>query len=333
MGAAVRGVRIVDAGMLSTVQDLGRPHFGASGVSPSGAADWYCARAANRLAGNDDGAALIEASFGGITIETNAAAAIAVTGAQSRVSFGGRSIKAWQTQFVQAGGVVRVDAAERGARTYIAIDGGLAVPRVLGSAASDVVAGIGGRALRTGDVIAVHEREHTGGWPALAYAANAHADLSSPVVLRACSGPDFEHISAGAMDWLCSTEFRTSSRSNRQAVTFEADASAPAAPANVLTIPVCAGCVQVTGDGMPIVLLADHQATGGYVAAMCVIYADIPRAAQLRPGDRVRFRIVSHAEASAAMAAAKANLSSLRRIDPLAAKDTSLWAGFVEGSP
>ncbi len=318
-----RAVRIVEPGMLSAVQDLGRRGVGRLGVSPSGAADWYSERAANRLVGNADGAALIESTLSGATFVPLADAWVAVTGADASLAVGGRVCEMWRAQRANEGDRIVIGRARHGLRSYIAFDGGLRAPMVMGSLSTDVTSGFGGRVLARGDEIELGS--------ATACSHNGHAvsiAWREETVLRTA----WRSATLGA-DALFADTFTVGHRSSRQALVLEAASPIAEARADLPSAGVCAGCVQVTGDGTPIVLLCEHQTTGGYDVVAVVAFADLPLAAQLRPGERVRFAAASMDEADIALDERRRDLDDVRKNAGGRSDDSSvLAAGFFEGA-
>jgi biotin-dependent carboxylase-like uncharacterized protein len=336
MSAPVRRrIVIVDAGMLSTVQDLGRNGYGGLGVSPSGATDWFAARAANRLVGNPDDAALIECTMTGMTFDACDVGRIAVTGADAPLRIADAARSLWRAQTMKPGDRVVVGAAKRGFRSYVAFDGGVDVDYVMGSRSTDLGAGFGGLRIATGTSIALYDPDlRTCEDPPLAYTLGATPDFPSPLELRAMPGPDSDRFGRDGFDALFGRLYRATTRSTRQALRFEGNAIPVPGGADVISAGTSAGCVQVTGEGLPILLLAEHQTTGGYAVPLCVITADLPKAAQVRPGDTVQFRRVAYAAAIAALADAAARL---RELGPVPAPhehraDVHLARGFFEGA-
>ena len=333
--AYVRRIRVLDGGLLSTVQDLGRFGFAASGVSASGPADWYSARAANRLVGNVDGAAVIETTLSGFSFLPADAIRIAVTGADAPLTIGGSIAHTWRAHDVNAGERVCVGSARRGLRSYIAFDGGVDVPSVMGSRSTDVGSGFGGKILASGDELALGaDISSTDARPRLAYDDSARLDLAVPVVLRTLPGPQADRIGRDALDALCASRYVASTRSSRQALRLEGEPIALHSGADVISAGTVAGCVQITSEGLPIVLLAEHHTTGGYAGALYVVTADVPRAAQVRPGDAVAFRIVGVAEAAAALDAVEARLHASGPMPAEGEEDIGarLSRGFFEGA-
>jgi biotin-dependent carboxylase-like uncharacterized protein len=289
-------LRAIEPGMLTCVQDLGRRGAGWMGVSPGGAADWYSARAANRLVGNDDNAALLETTLSGTSFKISRDAMVAVTGADAPLAIGERVCEAWVAHAAPAGSMIVVGAARRGVRSYVALDGGVIVPELFGSASTDVTSGFGGRILQRGDELvlgpgATHDR-------ALVGARRPALRLPTDASLRVLPGLD-ERLTPA----LLANTYTVSARSSRQALMLDGGRTGLSdAPPDAVSFGVTAGCVQIASDGNPMLLLVEHQTTGGYAVAACVIYADLPIAAQLRAGARVRFSVASVEESEAALA-------------------------------
>jgi antagonist of KipI len=296
-------IKILDPGLLSTVQDLGRRGVGALGVSPSGAVDWLSARAANRIVGNPPHAPLIEITMTGISFKALDTVRIAVTGAQAELVIAGGKKRLWQSHRVRAGVEVKLSPAERGLRSYVAFFGGVDVPIILSSASTDTATGFGGvgRALARGDTLSIKEVERAMPEGERMVRPSSRPFWHESATLRVLSGPHGARFSLNDMEFLCSHAYRVSPRSNRQGVRLEGRPLVGFDGFDVVSGPVCAGCVQFSSDGLPIILLAEHQTTGGYAVPFTVITADLPDAAQLRPGDEVRFARVTFADASVAL--------------------------------
>ena len=330
---------VVDSGLLSTVQDLGRRGVGALGVSPSGAVDWYAACAANRLVNNDDDAPLVEMTLTGATFVAGGDATFAVTGALAPITVGGVRRHGWRSWRARTGHKFTIGPVERGARCYLAVRGGFEVPRVLGSSATDVVGGFGGRVLAPGDTLPIRRAYESDGArdelaeTPMAYAAEAIPLLRAPFALRVLPGPDAARVGREAVDRLLAGTYRASPRSSRQGLRLDGEPVAAISAGAGVSAGVCAGCVQVSADGLPTVLLAEHQTTGGYPVAWCVVHADLPAAGQIRPGDEVVFTRV---DARAARDALARSLALLRKLAPVGvqpeADTTRLGRGFFEGS-
>jgi antagonist of KipI len=293
---------VVQPGLFTTIQDLGRPGHRAAGVPLSGAADPVSLRLANLLVGNREDAAALECTLLGPTLRFERDSVLALVGGGFPGWPGNAATR------VPAGTVITLGHATAGCRGYLAVAGGLAVEPVLGSRSTLVAAGLGGlggRPLRAGDRLAAGVAG--GGQPAARQVAVR--PNHGPCVLRIIPGEQAEVFAVAA--W--SRSFRVSSRSDRMGVRLEG-ASLPGAGAfaGMASVAVFPGTVQVPPDGLPIVLLADAQTIGGYPVLGQVIGADLPRAAQLRPGDEVRFEPVALAEARAALRRQEAAIAAVR---------------------
>ena len=296
---------IVRAGILTTVQDLGRAGWGAFGVPASGAMDVLAARAANQLAGNPPGAAVLELTGPGAALTIDEARVVAVAGADLDGQICGegdaRPLPPFQPAWFPPGSTLRFARRRGGARAALAIAGGLDVAAVLGSASTDVgnrLGGWQGRALRAGDRLALGPAPAPDAPLALAFPADAVAAVyDDPFRIRFLPAPGATPA-LGA--WLEATPFSVTPQSNRVGFRLRAEGAAPpvdAAGGERLSEPIAPGAIQLPPDGQPILLMADRQTIGGYAVAGHVIAADLSRAAQLWPGDRFRFAAVAPAEA------------------------------------
>lgn len=278
---------VLRAGMLTTVQDLGRYGRQHLGVPAGGPMDWWAHEAANRLAGNGPEAALLEITLIGPELELGRDAIVSVVGATFELTVSGRPAPMNQAFAAGAGERVSFGSRLRGARAYFAVDGGIAVPEVMGSRATHVTAALGGhegRALRRGDVLPL-------GAPRAAGAAGRQARPphltdtevagAHPATLRVVAGPE------QAPDSFWDTIFTVSPQSDRMGFRLEGD-PLPAA-GTMVSSGVAMGTVQATPSGSCVLLMADRATAGGYARIATVITADLPHAGQLAPGDRVRF--------------------------------------------
>jgi antagonist of KipI len=299
-------VTVIEPGLFTTVQDLGRPGYRDSGVPLSGAADAGAMRLANLLVGNPEGAAGLECTLVGPTLRFERDVVIALVGAE----FPGLP-HALATK-VTAGTVVSLGHACHGCRGCLAIAGGIEVEPVLGSRSTLVTVGLGGfagRSLAKGDVLGIGEPERTrlkhGPRTLLRRLTNA----LRPCVLRVVPGEQASTF--GHEAW--SQTYHASSRSDRMGVRLDGPAlDATANAGGMASVAVFPGTVQIPPDGRPIVLLADAQTTGGYPVLGHLIEADLPKAAQLRPGDDVRFKPVTTDEAVAALRERDALIAAFR---------------------
>jgi len=274
----VSTIRVVSPGMQTTVQDLGRFGWAHFGISASGAADAFALRAGNLLAGNAENAAAIEMTLMGAAFEFDAATVIALTGSDF-----GAGLPLWTAVEVKAGQILRCGASQSGARCYLCVRGGIAIPKVMGSASTHVITSVGGRPLRAGDVLPVGNEAIRRPRPAAKYVPQLG---DGP--LRVTDGPQAENFA----DDLYRGVYSVSEESNRMGLRLRGPAIASAA-GQMLTEGAPLGAVQVPPDGQPIILFVEHQTTGGYPKPANVISADFRRLGQLRPRDQVAFERVT----------------------------------------
>ena len=290
-------IRMLDAGPLTTVQDGGRPGQLRFGIPPSGAVDRRAFVIANRLVGNDDGAAGLECTVMGPRFEAQAAGVIAVTGADMPVTVNGTAAPSWATIEVKRGDVVKIGAARAGVRGYVAFAGGLDVPVVFGSRSTYIrgrLGGIDGRALRRDDVVrllpAPPPRRR-------GVAPDAMPDFSADPELRVVLGPQHDRFTDDGIAALLGSAYEMLPQSDRMGARLRGPRIAHARGHDIISDGIPLGGIQVPGDGQPIVLLVDRQSTGGYTKAATVCSIDIARLGQVKPGQRVRFRAIDVAEA------------------------------------
>lgn len=282
-------IEVIRGGMLTTVQDLGRMGHRSVGVPLSGAADPFALRLVNALVGNADHAAAIEFTLVGPTLRFSHDTVIAVGGGD----FG--DLPRWRPLRISAGTELNFGPARHGCRGYLAVAGGVEIPPVLGSRSTYLRAALGGlagRVLRQGDVLPVSavRRNFRDHWRIDERILPAYSN--SPVV-RVIRG---RHADQFASDWAAQS-FQVSVHSDRMGIRLAGSFVARKERADLLSSPVVPGTVQVPPDGLPILLLADAQTIGGYPQLCHVISVDMPLVAQLRPGDTLRFQIITLEEA------------------------------------
>ena len=277
---------VVRPGPLALLQDAGRRGHAADGVGRSGPADRASHARANRLVGNDAGAAAIEVTLGGLTVRAERDVTVAITGAPVRADVDGEPAAHDTRLTLPAGKTLRLRTPRIGIRSYLAVAGGFDVPLVLGSASTDTLAGLGPAPLVTGDELGVGSRTGSGDVPAATPIDDA------VTTLRVLFGPRDDWFTDPAA--LTTGDWQVSPRSNRVGVRL--DRPEPASPAldraNAGELPsegIVLGAIQVPPSGQPVLFLADHPLTGGYPVVAVVVDDDIDRAGQLRPGRRLRF--------------------------------------------
>lgn len=301
---AAEGIRIIEPGALSSVQDHGRWGKQHLGVTHGGAADPVQASIANRLVGNPDAAAVIECTMTGPLLQFECEATLAWVG-WAHENSGRRHL-------VKPGSRIDLRGRMCHLRGYIAVAGGIEVPKVLGSSATDIRAGLGGhqgRALKHGDILNIGQIETREvptssrvGWP--------HPE-GNLIELRYLRGMQSDWFSHEAKKLFSDRFFEISPASDRMGTLLKGPKLRLSEPREMLSQPVVAGSIQVKPEGSPIVLMTEHQTIGGYPQIGHVISADIPKLARAWPGTRVHFREVSLKQARAAWAKLKRDLGIL----------------------
>ena len=265
-------IEVVSPGLLTTVQDRGRPGWAHIGVPPSGAVDPVSYELGNRLVGNEPGAAALEATLIGPQLRFARPALVALTGSVSEV------------RAVEVEGELDVGQLVGGARAYVCVRGGIDVEPVLGSRSTDLLTGLGPPPLQAGDLLRIGS----------AIAGEPVEERASPKegrVLGVVIGPRDDWFTAGALEQLTSVMWRVSPASNRVGIRLEGAPLERARDGELLSEGLVTGALQVPPNGHPILLLNDHPTTGGYPVIAVVVTRDLPRAGRLRPGDRVRFAV------------------------------------------
>lgn len=297
--ASPRRITILEAGLLSTVQDLGRPGHRAAGVPLAGAVDPVALRLANLAVGNPAGAAAIECTLTGPVLRFECDATVALAGAAFTGLPRGRPVH------VAAGTVVDLGHAVHGCRGCLAVAGGIDVAPVLGSRSTYLPAALGGhagRALVAGDVLPLG--------PAATRTTGTDWSLAPSLTPLPAGPTPLRLVPAADVPEAWGAGYRVTARSDRMGARLVGPPLAM--PGGGPSVAVLPGTVQVPPDGQPIILLADAQTIGGYPVLGQVIAADLPLAGQLRPGDTVRFVPVDRAAARAALHRREAHLAAAR---------------------
>jgi biotin-dependent carboxylase-like uncharacterized protein len=278
---------VLASGPLATVQDRGRRGWAGIGVTTSGAADRSAADLANRLVGNDPEAAVLEVTAGGLRVRAERTLLVAVTGAPAAVRLGGRPAPFDAPLTIGTGQVLELGVPPVGLRSYLGVRGGVDVPPVLGSRSTDTLSGLGPAPLRAGDRLPVGTL--AGDEPFVDVAAVRPP--SGRPVLSVLPGPRRDWLQPAAWDALVTRDWAVTADSNRVGLRLSGPRLARSRDDELPSEGLVPGAVQVPPDGSPVLFLADHPVTGGYPVLAVVTSVDLPAAAQLRPGDTVRFRV------------------------------------------
>ncbi|WP_028552230.1 biotin-dependent carboxyltransferase family protein [Paenibacillus sp. UNC451MF] len=310
-------IEVLNPGLLTTVQDEGRFGLRGVGVVTSGAMDRFALHAANLLVGNERGAAVLEMTLTGATLEFREDALVALCGADMDArAEEGPPLPSWRPVLVRSGTVLRCGRALRGARACLAVAGGIAVPAVLGSRSTHVpsrLGGYAGRALLPGDrlqagapsaaaiALAARLAAVAPGAPIAptmwAIAPSARPPYAEQPAVRVTRGREAEAMTGGSLHSFFTTPYSVTPQSDRMGYRLTGERLEETEPQEMISEAVTMGTVQVPPGGQPIVLMADAQTTGGYPRIAQVAAVDLPLLAQLKPSGAVRFREISIQEA------------------------------------
>jgi antagonist of KipI len=307
-------VIVVKSGWLTTVQDLGRYGYQQYGVPVSGAMDSFSTRVANRLVGNPDYAAVLELTLKGPELQFEQDTVIAITGADLSPTVNGSSIPMWESIVIPPNSRLSFGTPRSGARSYVAISGGIDVPLVLGSRSTHCASetgGLQGRPLKQGDSLCA-------GQPVKSVKQLIGKRLPdqllpryrSPATLRVVPGPQQDFFPDASLATLTSSPYAITPQSDRMGYRLTGPKVVRKRSAKFISDCTTMGALQVPQDGQPILLMADRQTTGGYPKIAVVITVDLPLAAQLAPGDTITFVPCTVAQAQTALRQHRAQLDA-----------------------
>lgn len=289
---------VLKPGLMTTLQDEGRNGYQACGFSVSGCMDKCAMKEANGLVNNEIGEAVLEMQYLGGTFRFEGESYFALTGADMESCLNGRAVERYCAMKVHKGDILECRRAVNGRFAYLAVAGGFAVGQVLGSRSTNLKCGIGGfqgRVLQAGDELPMNGETV---WLLNEYLKEAAAPAyEKEICLRVTSGPQEEKFTAkGLMDFY-GQPYSVTEQSDRMGYRLEGIPIESKAGVDIISDGIVEGTVQVTPGGMPMILLADRQTTGGYAKIATVIAADLPRLVQCMPGAKIRFEKVSLKEA------------------------------------
>lgn len=280
-------LEVLATGPLTLVEDAGRPGFGAVGVGRAGAADQSSYRLGGRLLGNCPGAAALEVTLGGLQLRTEGDVMVCLTGAPAPAVADGRKVPHAAPFPLRAGEELSLGMPLTGLRTYVSVRGGLAVPAVLGSRSTDTMSGLGPAPLAPGDLLPVGD------------AVERQPDVDvAPVPPPEQGTVELTVLPGPRRDWFARPAATTaglwavSERSDRKGIRLHGKRIERHTAWATVELPsegMVRGAIQVPPNGQPVLLLNDHPVTGGYPVIGVVPSVDVDRAAQLRPGQQVRF--------------------------------------------
>lgn len=291
-------LNILDAGFFTTVQDGGRRGWARYGVPPSGPMDAVAFQAANALVGNPPDAAALEITLTGPVIQIEPETLIAVCGASFELWMDKLPVPNWHALYVRPGQILTFGPRRNGARAYLAVAGGLALPPYLGSQATYIKGGFGGldgRALRPGDRLpsGAHPQREAVAQAGRVWPPEKRPPYTETPTLRVVWGPQKAAFSAVGCDVFLNNMYTVTNAADRMGLRLQGPAITHRGATGIVSDGIVTGSIQVPPNGQPIVMLVDHQTTGGYPKIATVIQADLPLLAQCLPGQQIAFRAIS----------------------------------------
>jgi antagonist of KipI len=289
------GIIIESPGLLTTVQDQGRFGYQRYGMPVSGAMDTFSLHLANALVGNKANEACLETTFTGPEIVFKDPGVIAITGADMNPIKNGKPVLLYKTIEVNRGDRLSFTGLRNGCRSYIAFAGGINVPVVMGSRSTYLRGKIGGhegRSLKAGDELILGEA--TGKVKLKEIPREKIPRYRSSQTIQIIPGPEVRRFELEGIRHFLTCEYKVTDQSDRMGYRlFGREIEQLLAKADIISAGVTFGTVQIPGNGQPIILMADRQTTGGYTRIANAISFDLTLLAQLKPGDRIRFREIS----------------------------------------
>lgn len=310
------GLKVVKPGLLTTIQDAGRYGYRKDGIIVSGAMDAHALKAGNMLVGNTAEEAGIECTLMGPFLLFEAGQLVAITGADLSAEVDGIPVPMWRPIYIDKGAILSFGQARSGCRTYLTVHGGFDLPKVLGSYSTYLRAGFGGfegRALKTGDLIpfksAAPDLKVGFNWSLSPKMYQRPEDE----VIRVIKGPEFDEFHEKSIAAVLTEKFKISKEADRMGYRLEGAELKLKKRQEMLSSAVTFGTVQVTAEGNPIVLMADHQTTGGYPRILQVVSVDLGKLAQFQTGDFLSFEIITLAQAEALLISAEQEFKQLKQ--------------------
>jgi antagonist of KipI len=293
----VEAFEVLDPGIQTTVQDLGRFGFSQVGVPPSGALDLFSLRVGNLLVGNEEGEAGLEMAIMGLKLKAMRAVVIAITGGDLFPTRNGESLEMWRSHLLVEGDILAFKGVRQGCRAYLCFRGGVAVPKVMGSKStflSGKFGGFEGRALKKGDVLHVADLPTSLERIGVCFPSDWIPVFEKEVTMRVVPGPQDHHFTTLGFRTFRSSFYEVTAKCDRMGIRLEGPRIERRSEVeeSIISESLIPGSIQVPGDGKPMIIL-NELVTGGYTKIATIVSTDLPKAAQLKPGDRVRFEPVS----------------------------------------
>lgn len=296
-------VKVIKPGMLTTIQDLGRNNFQKSGMPAAGAMDAFSLKVANILVGNNEEDACLEATLMGPELKFTGDSEIAITGGNLTPQINGSGVDMWCGIRVKTGDVLSFGIVKSGCRSYVSIAGGVDVPVIMGSKSTYIrghVGGFEGRPLKADDELKTGTQNQYKAYNPARLPEELIPIYNKEIVVRVVPGPQDDYFSEDGINTLFNSEYKVTNEADRMGYRLEGAKIAHKNGADIISDGITMGSVQVPGHGMPIIMMADRQTTGGYTKIATAIAPDLDLVGQLKPGDSIRFAKIDIKEAQIA---------------------------------
>jgi biotin-dependent carboxylase-like uncharacterized protein len=309
---------VIEPGILTTIQDMGRYGFSQFGVPPSGVLDTFSLRVGNLLVGNREREACLEITLMGLKIKVLKEVVIAITGGDLSPTLNEEPLEMWRTHLLVEGDVITFKKVRAGCRAYLAVSGGFVVPKIMGSSStylSGNFGGLEGRKLRRGDILYTLDISPSLNKLGLRFPSDWIPSLEKEVLLRVIPGPQDHHFTEKGFQTFCSSSYQVTPQCDRMGVRLEGPKIERRSDVeeSIISEGLISGAIQVPGDGKPIIILTE-LVTGGYTKIATIISTDLSKVAQLKPGDQVRFKPISIEEAHDLLKEQEEKLKGFRKI-------------------
>jgi biotin-dependent carboxylase-like uncharacterized protein len=290
----MKALEILNGGIFTTIQDLGRKGYQRFGMPPAGAMDITSLRLANRLVQNEEGQACLEITFIGLRLLALRDIIIAITGGDLVPKVNGSPIPLWQTVPIRRNSEISFSGVRSGIRSYLAVAGGIQVPETMGSKSTYIrgrIGGLEGRPLGKGDHLYIGPR-----LPRIPFCKLKEEFIphyGEAWKTRVIMGPQEDYFTKKGIETFISSEYTITPESDRMGYRLEGPVIEHEKGTDLISDATCLGNIQVPGHGLPIILFADRQTTGGYPKIATAISVDVYDLGQAKPGDSIRFSSIS----------------------------------------
>jgi biotin-dependent carboxylase-like uncharacterized protein len=309
---------VLEPGILTTVQDLGRYGFSQFGVPPSGALDTFSLRVGNLLVGNREEEACLEVTLMGLKIKVLKEVVIAITGGDLSPTLNEEPLEMWRIHLLVEGDVITFKKVQAGCRAYLAVSGGFVVPKIMGSSStylSGNFGGLEGRKFRRGDILFTLDIPPSLDKLGFRFSSDWIPSLEKEMLLRVIPGPQDHHFTEKGFQTFYSSSYQVTPQCDRMGVRLEGPKIERRSDVeeSIISEGLISGAIQVPGDGKPIIILTE-LVTGGYTKIATIISTDLSKVAQLKPGDQVRFKPISIEESHFLLREQEERLKGFKKI-------------------